>query len=639
MTAYYNEFDPKAAAWLRELIKRGLIAPGDVDERSINDVRPADLSGYVQCHFFAGIGTWSYALRRAGWEDSRPVWTGSCPCQPFSAAGKRASDSDERHLWPAWFRLIAECRPDVCFGEQVSSKDGLAWIDHVRLDMEGAGYALGVLDTCAAGVGAPHIRQRLYFVADAKEGRCGAGRERGGLSEEISWGRADESLPVEERSSSRLLADPSLGGRREFRDDSVAGDGRYPDGGSIVGNAILPRLEGHTGDGSGGVRQVGEVSEPDRSTGEADVPDGSLAYPDGGNTGAERIQRGGEHGLVAPHRGPCNGFWSDALWIPCRDGKARPTQPGIFPLVDGAPARVVRLRGYGNGLVAPQAIEFVRAYVEAIPGGERMSDDVVAFKHAFCPECGPVKNSDEDGCCLMCGADVIVGTEFDKLVDAKEEAERKLCRGRWLVGKMRPYTTQGDKKVYWGGEWLLSPEDAKDLDDALSSSSPCPHEEEAKRNKLGVDSDSRVFFYERDFYIFSNFSAFNLKWGPTIFGTSEAAYHWEKFPGNMDLQCSIMTASSAHEALKIAEKFSAERRPDWLDVRVDIMRKILFAKAEQHEYVRRKLLATGDRELIEDSWRDDFWGWGPNRDGQNTLGKLWMEVRAELRRRAGMEGK
>ena len=80
MSAYYNEFDPKAAAWLRELIKRGLIADGVVDERSILDVSADDLVGFTQCHFFAGIGGWSYALRLAGWSDDQPVWTGSPPC-------------------------------------------------------------------------------------------------------------------------------------------------------------------------------------------------------------------------------------------------------------------------------------------------------------------------------------------------------------------------------------------------------------------------------------------------------------------------------------------------------------------------------------------------------------------------------
>ena len=167
MTAYYNEHDAKAAAWLRELIARNLIASGIVDERSIVDVQPEELRGFTQCHFFAGIGVWSYALRRAGWADRAPVWTGSCPCQPFSTSGKSEGTDDTRHLWPAWFRLVRERRPGVIFGEQVASKAGLAWLDFVSSDLEHAGYAFGAADLCAAGVGAPHIRQRLYFVADS----------------------------------------------------------------------------------------------------------------------------------------------------------------------------------------------------------------------------------------------------------------------------------------------------------------------------------------------------------------------------------------------------------------------------------------------------------------------------------------
>ena len=121
MNAYYNENDPHAAQWLRNLIAAGHIAPGEVDERDIRDVVPADLAGFTQCHWFAGIGVWSLALRQAGWPDDRPVWTGSCPCQPFSAAGKGKGIKDARHLWPDWFGLIRECRPPVIFGEQVAS--------------------------------------------------------------------------------------------------------------------------------------------------------------------------------------------------------------------------------------------------------------------------------------------------------------------------------------------------------------------------------------------------------------------------------------------------------------------------------------------------------------------------------------
>jgi DNA (cytosine-5)-methyltransferase 1 len=157
---YYNEFDPAAAAWLRELINQGHIAPGDVDTRSIEDVRPDDLRGYTQCHFFAGIGGWAYALDLAGWPRDRPVWTGSCPCQPFSAAGKGAGFEDERHLWPAWNHLIAQCRPPIVFGEQVEGAVRKGWLDRVASDLEGLGYAFGSAVLQASSVNAPPSKRR-----------------------------------------------------------------------------------------------------------------------------------------------------------------------------------------------------------------------------------------------------------------------------------------------------------------------------------------------------------------------------------------------------------------------------------------------------------------------------------------------
>jgi DNA (cytosine-5)-methyltransferase 1 len=169
--AYYNEIDPYAAQWLRNLIAAGHIAPGEVDERSIEDVKPEDLTGFTQCHFFAGIGVWSHALRKAGWPDDRPVWTGSCPCQPFSAAGKGTGVADERHLWPAWFHLAEQFHPPVIFGEQVASPYGYAWLDLVQTDMEASGYAFCPVVLPAASFGAPHGRHRIYFVADSDNQR------------------------------------------------------------------------------------------------------------------------------------------------------------------------------------------------------------------------------------------------------------------------------------------------------------------------------------------------------------------------------------------------------------------------------------------------------------------------------------
>ena len=164
MSAYYNEIDPFAAQWLRNLIKAGHIADGEVDERSIKDVKPDDLREFTQCHFFAGIGVWSYALRQAGWSDDKPVWSGSCPCQSFSAAGKRAGFDDERHLWPYFQRLIEQCRPPVVFGEQVDAAVKNGWWDLVASDAEAMGYAAAAAVIPASAVGAPHMRHRLWFV-------------------------------------------------------------------------------------------------------------------------------------------------------------------------------------------------------------------------------------------------------------------------------------------------------------------------------------------------------------------------------------------------------------------------------------------------------------------------------------------
>lgn len=176
MVAYYNEFNAESAAMLQRMIADGIIAAGDVDERSITEVKPDDLKGYTQCHFFAGIGGWSLALRAAGWPDDKPVWTGSAPCQPFSSAGKQKGKSDERHLFPVWMRLIRECCPAAIFGEQVASAVAHGWLDDVYQGLEAEGYAVGAAVLPACSVGAPHKRDRLWFVANSESQRSGGAR-------------------------------------------------------------------------------------------------------------------------------------------------------------------------------------------------------------------------------------------------------------------------------------------------------------------------------------------------------------------------------------------------------------------------------------------------------------------------------
>ena len=168
---FYNENDPHCAEWLRKLITAGHIPPGHVDERSITEIKARELTDYTQCHFFAGIGGWPLALALAGRSESERIWTGSCPCQPFSDAGKGMAENDSRHLWPVFRNLIGIEHPPVVIGEQVASRLGRAWLANVRADLEKAGYAFGAADLCAAGIGAPHIRQRLFWVANAQSPR------------------------------------------------------------------------------------------------------------------------------------------------------------------------------------------------------------------------------------------------------------------------------------------------------------------------------------------------------------------------------------------------------------------------------------------------------------------------------------
>ena len=259
MTAYYNEHDAYAAAWLRNLIAAGHIAPGDVDARDIQDVTPDDLTGYTQCHFFAGIGGWSYALRLAGWPDDRPVWTGSCPCQPFSTAGKRAGTDDPRHLWPNWVRLIRKCRPVTAIGEQVASAIAHGWLDGVSADLEAEGYTVGAVVLGAHSVGAPHIRQRLWWVAERLGVSDRPGRRSGIVATEV----ARHGDPAESTSRAGGLADAEAARsphRRTRPAQPEPREGRGADGG--LGDAWHS-----TQSPLGSVSEGTDATQPERGTG------------------------------------------------------------------------------------------------------------------------------------------------------------------------------------------------------------------------------------------------------------------------------------------------------------------------------------------------------------------------------------
>ena len=102
------------------------------------------------------------------------ILTGGFPCQPYSMAGKRKGKADERHLWPEMLRAIREIAPRYIVGENVLGLvnwDGGLVFDEVQADLESAGYEVATVVIPAAAVNAPHGRDRVWFVANAKNTR------------------------------------------------------------------------------------------------------------------------------------------------------------------------------------------------------------------------------------------------------------------------------------------------------------------------------------------------------------------------------------------------------------------------------------------------------------------------------------
>jgi DNA (cytosine-5)-methyltransferase 1 len=320
---YYNEFDPKAAAWIRELMRLGFIPEGHIDTRSIVDVTAGDLAGYRQCHFFAGIGGWSAAFRLAGILDDEEADSASCPCQPFSDAGLGKGVFDPRHLWPYLFPLIEKRRPAVVYGEQVASKAALGWLDGVQSDMEGAGYAFGANDLCSASVGAPTIRQRLFWVAESD----------GWKSRNRDLQRGGEYGQQQEDGGAGGVGNPEGLGRNtgEHDYDAALGAAVSPGIRGIIGRLVDAKLQGLEGQ----PRHEQDGHEPGRVAAEA---------------GRSIAQAGGV------------GYWNAFDVLYCTDDKARRIEPGTFPLAHGIPGRVGLLRGYGNAINPVLAAEFIKAH-------------------------------------------------------------------------------------------------------------------------------------------------------------------------------------------------------------------------------------------------------------------------------------
>lgn len=409
---YYNEFDRKAAQWIRELIKEGVIPEGIVDERSITDVRADELRGFTQCHFFAGVGGWPFALRLAGIPDDFPCWTGSCPCQPFSNAGKREGVKDERDLWPVFGKLIAECKPEYVFGEQVASAIKLGWIDRVHSDLEREGYACGEVVLGAHSVGANHIRQRLYWgaarMANNVSGGCREGGEFRGLDEVLRT-EPNITVPTQESSLCIQLSDSESLRRGEGHKDS----GKSPQSTEQIHR---PSDSGHDVQlsDSDSQRRIGQSVSDERRSEMSEATGSSkpcgMAYD---NSPGQRELRRGESVSPELASAECARLsnlspWSDFGLVLCRDtdkqGRHRvrrgPAESllqrvadGIpedldrmryqsifehperaFPLCskDAVPGMAMLLKGYGNAIVPELAAEFIKAFLKEIKESEEV---------------------------------------------------------------------------------------------------------------------------------------------------------------------------------------------------------------------------------------------------------------------------
>jgi len=349
MNHYYNDNAAYSVKWLHHLMNENLIEEGIIDERSITDVRPGDLAGFTQCHFFAGIAGWSYALQLAGWPPDIPVWTASLPCQPFSIAGKRKGFEDTRHLWPVFRNLVAELQPGIIFGEQVSSTDGRDWFATVQTDLQKMGYVSAATDLCAAGVGAPHIRQRLYWLAYPEGNRS-----------------ADEQKPSQ--GEKRTIVTPDRCGKTGGVAHSGGIAGRDAPTGKDPGknqerNADTTERPGNAGGRVVNAQDKGRRQRISRQEGQTQVktrrPGASDRLADAEVPGLE-----GRGKQVSGKGG--QGPWKASALVGCIDGFSRPVpvEPGIYPLAPGLPGRMDAISGYGNSIVPILASEFIRSVME-----------------------------------------------------------------------------------------------------------------------------------------------------------------------------------------------------------------------------------------------------------------------------------
>ena len=311
------------AAWLRELIKSGLIPQGVVDERSIVEVKAKEVKGFTQCHFFAGIGGWSLALQLAGIPSTEKIWTGSCPCQSFSSAGERRGAEDERHLWPHLFRLIRECKPVAVVGEQVDKAVRFGWLDGVQADVEAESYTFGAVVLGAHSVRSPHKRNRIWWVAESSKWRREAVRIQEG------WRKGRQ------------------GKANKHRDDKK--------------NAAIPVAAGNRMQARGSRPIEREERKPDRAINGGVIAGVSDAQGVGYAYAGTRQHQETDRDISRRRLELCR-QWNEYTVIEFTDGTKRRSQPGVRCLAHGISNRVAKVHGLGNAICPQTAAAFLIAW-------------------------------------------------------------------------------------------------------------------------------------------------------------------------------------------------------------------------------------------------------------------------------------
>ena len=371
--AFYNDNNPYCCTWLESLISDRIIPYGIVECCSIKRLDPTRLARYTQVHLFAGMGGWPYALRLAGWPDDRPIWTGSCPCQPFSVAGRGKGRRDKRHLWPDMYRLIRLGRPACIMGEQVAGAAGYDWFDGVRANLEKENYEARAVDIPACGVGAPHIRQRLYWVAHAR--RASISR-RGNTKNVVGATREIEEVEKEREWDGYTIGDGrSVSG---FAGLEKSASSRRQKARSNALQSQLEESERRSGNGADGLGHIHQTRSQRRVIHfgeyacelfirETSVDGGGLEYAtlDGWGEGRPQheVWRGREP--IANSGSAHAGFWDDYVLVgPDPDGMYRRVKPGIRLLADGVPNRISKLGALGNSIVPQLAEQVIRAYMD-----------------------------------------------------------------------------------------------------------------------------------------------------------------------------------------------------------------------------------------------------------------------------------